>query len=122
MKFWRFERGEVPLGCIVGLIFAAVTAMIGIKVAPLMMRMGDLERDVRIYADKANRIEYSDKVIIEQIVKSAHRYDLPVTEENIVVDRGKHRIVVSVNYTKAVEFPGYTYNWEVNIREDRPLF
>ncbi len=122
MKFWRFERGEIPFGCIVGLVFAAVTAMVGIKVAPLMMRMGDFERDVRILADKANRIEYNDKVIFEQIIRAANKYDFPVTEENVVVERGRHRIVVSVNYTKPVEFPGYTYNWEVQIREDRPLF
>ena len=96
--------------------------MIGIKVAPLMMKMGDLERDVRILSDKANRIEFNDKVITEQIIRSAEKLALPVTEESIVIDRGRHRIVVEVKYTKMVEFPGYTYQWDVHIREDRPLF
>jgi len=122
MNMWRSQRGEIPVGCVVGLIFAAIVAMIGIKVTPLMMRMGDLERDVRILADKANRIEYNDKVIAEQIIKSADKYNLPVTDENIVIDRGRHRIVVTVTYTKMVEFPGYTYQWDVRIFEDRPLF
>lgn len=122
MKNWRWQRGEIPMGCIVGLVFAAIVAIIAMKVAPIMLDMGDLEREVRILADRGNRIEYNDKRIIKEILAKAKELELPVTEESIKVERSSGRIVVDVQYEKAIEFPGYTYVWKKHLHEDRPLF
>lgn len=118
----RFQRGEVPVGCIVCLIFLAIVAMIAIKVTPLINRMGDFKRQVVILADKANRIEYNNKVILEQILKHADKLNLPVTSENVVIKRTKARIVIDIHYELDVEFPGYTYHWVKDLHEDRPMF
>lgn len=118
----RFQRGELPLGCIMGVIFFGIVVLIALKVTPIMLAMGDLEREVRILADRGNRTEYNDKRIVKEIVEVARGLELPVTEENVTVQRGDSRIVVEVEYEKAIEFPGYTYIWKKRLHEDRPLF
>ena len=122
MSKWRYQRGEVPMGCIVALILGFIVALVGIKVTPIMLRMGDLEREVRILADRGNRVEYTNKRIVKEIVSKARELDLPVTEENVTAARSDSHIVVEVKYEKAIEFPGYTYVWKKELHEDRPLF
>ncbi len=118
----RFQRGELPMGCILAVILLAVVGLIAIKATPVMLAMGDLEREVRILADRGNRIEYNDKRIVKEIVETARGLQLPVVEENVTVQRGESRIVIEVRYEKAIEFPGYTYIWKKRLHEDRPLF
>ena len=122
MEKWRFQRGELPLGCIVGVVFAVIVGFIAIRMTPIMLAMGDLESEVRILADRGNRIEYNDKRIAKEIIEKARELDLPVVEENVSVQRGDSRIVVDVKYEKPVEFPGYTFTWKKHLHEDRPLF
>ena len=122
MSKWRFQRGEIPMGCILGMIFAFLVVLIGIKMAPVMLRMGDLEREVRILADRGNRIEYTDKRILKEIVGKAKDLQLPVSEESVKISRSDSRMVVEVNYEYPFEFPGYTYIKQVRIYEDRPIF
>jgi hypothetical protein len=47
----------------------------------------------------------------EQIVKNFNEYGVP---PNAVISNAKrdNRIEVRIQYVKAVEFPGYTYNYE----------
>ena len=122
MSRWRWQRGDVPVGCLVGLVVLFIAALIAIKVVPVMSKMGEFERVVRNNADRANRIDYTDKRIVKNILDSAHELDLPVTEKDITVKRGDGRMRVRVEYTKEIPFPGYTYRWHKSLYEDRPLF
>jgi hypothetical protein len=57
MKTWRYQRGDVPVGCLVGGLVALIVALIGIKVAPIMINVGELDKQIGVYADRANRRE-----------------------------------------------------------------
>jgi len=121
MTRWRFERGDVPVGCLVGMVVLLVVALVAIKAAPLIVNVGELDKEIETLADRANRREYNDERIIKSILEKAENLDLPVTAKNITIKRTSSRIKITVAYDIPVEFPGYTYVWHKQHYQDRPL-
>ena len=122
MKTWRYQRGDVPVGCLVGGAVALIVALIAIKVAPIMIHVGELDKQIGVYADRANRREYNDKRIERAILAKAESLDLPVTKKDIKIKRTSNRIKITVVYEIPIEFPGYTYVWHKEHFHERPLF
>ncbi len=118
----RSERGDVPVGCLVGLIVMGIALLIGLKVVPLMVRVGDLENKVEALADRAGRIEYDNKRIIRDILVQAEKSDLPVTKKDIKIERTKAYNKIWVKFTVQIDFIVYTYTWNKEIYENRPTF
>ena len=123
MKRWRYQRGDVPVGCLVGGVVALIVVLISIKVAPIMLHVGELDREIAVLADRANRREYNDQRIRRSILEKAEELDLPVDKKRGVdIKRTSNRIKVTVRYTLNIEFPGYTYVWNKEHYHERPLF
>lgn len=122
MKTWRYQRGDVPVGCLVGGAVALIVILIAIKVAPIMIHVGELDKQIGVYADRANRREYNDKRIERAILTKAEQLDLPVTKKDIKIKRTSNRIKITVVYDVPIEFPGYTYVWHKEHFHERPLF
>jgi len=118
----RSERGDVPLGCIVGLIVLGIALMIGLKVVPLMIRVGDLQNTVQSLADRSGRIDYNNKRITHDILVQAQKSDLPITKKDIKIERNKAYTKIWVNFTVPIDFVVYTYVWDKEIYENRPVF
>jgi hypothetical protein len=112
----------VPVGCLVGGVVAIIVVLVTIKVAPLMIHVGELDKEIGVLADRANRREYHDKRIQRSILNKAEQLDLPVTKKDIDIKRTSNRIKITVHYTIAIDFPGYTYVWDKEHFHDRPLF
>jgi hypothetical protein len=122
MKTWRFQRGDVPIGCLVGGVVALVVTLVAIKVAPVMIHVGELDKQIGVYADRANRREYNDERILRGILVKAESLDLPVTKKSVDIKRTSNRIKITVVYDVIIEFPGYTYVWHKEHFHERPLF
>jgi hypothetical protein len=122
MTRWRFQRGDVPVGCLVGLVVLLLTALIGIKVTPVMVNVGELDKEISTLADRANRREYKDERIVSDILRKAENLDLQVTKKDITIKRTSSRIKITVTYDVPINFPGYTYVWHKRHYHDRPLF
>ena len=122
MKSWRYQRGDVPVGCLVGGAVAFIVMLVAIKVAPIMIHGGELDKQIGVYADRANRREYNDKRIERAILTKAESLDLPVTKKDIKIKRTSNRIKITVVYEVPIEFPGYTYVWHKEHFHERPLF
>ena len=122
MKTWRYQRGDVPVGCLVGGAVALIVVLVAIKVAPIMIHVGELDKQIGVYADRANRREYNDKRIERAILTKAEQLDLPVTKKDISIKRTSNRIKIVVVYDIRIEFPGYTYVWHKEHFHERPLF
>ena len=121
MKTWRFQRGDVPIGCLVGGVVALVVVLIAIKVTPLVISVGELDKEISVLADRANRREYNDPRILAAILQKAEALDLPVTKKDVKIQRMSKRIKITVTYDIPIEFPGYTYVWHKEHYQDRPL-
>lgn len=123
MKTWRNQRGDVPVGCLVGGVVALIVVLITIKVAPIMIHVGELDKEISTLADRANRREYNDQRIRRTILEKAEQLDVPVDKKKgIDIKRTSNRIKIRVHYTIAIEFPGYTYLWDKEHYHERPLF
>lgn len=118
----RRERGDVPVGCLVGLVVLALATLIGIKATPVMVNVGELEREISSLADRSSRRDYKDKRIISDILMKAEELGLPVTKESIKIDRGRTRFRIWVTYQKDIDFVFYTFHWNKEHFHDRPLF
>jgi hypothetical protein len=122
MTTWRYQRGDVPIGCLVGGVVGLIVMLVAIKVVPIMINVGELDKEISVLADRANRREYHDERIRKDILVKAESLDLPVTKKNIDIKRSSNRIKITVRYTVPIEFPGYTYLWHKEHYQDRPLF
>ena len=122
MTMWRYQRGDVPIGCLVGGVVGLIIMLVAIKVVPIMINVGELDKEISVLADRANRREYHDERIRKDILVKAESLDLPVTKKNIDIKRSSNRIKITVRYTVPIEFPGYTYLWHKEHYQDRPLF
>lgn len=122
MSRWRGQRGDVPVGCLVGLIVLGVVVMVGIKTTPIIINVGEFEKEVALMADRANSRSWDNKRMIQTLVNKAEQLDVPVTPENILIERSQSRFRITVSFVKEIEFPGYTYVWDKKIVEERPFF
>ena len=121
MTRWRYQRGDVPVGCLVSMVVVLLLVMVSIKVAPIMISVGELDKEIKTLADRGNRREYKDERIIRDILSKADALDLPVTKKDITIKRTSSRIKITVIYDVVITFPGYTYVWHKRHYEDRPL-
>jgi len=106
----------------VGGVVAIIVVLVTIKVAPIMIHVGELDKEISTLADRANRREYNDQRIRRTILDKAEALDLPVAKESINIKRTSNRIKVTVRYIVRIEFPGYTYVWNKEHFHERPLF
>jgi hypothetical protein len=122
MRTWRFQRGDVPIGCLVGMVVVLIVVLVGIKVTPLVINVGELDKEIAVLADRANRREYNDPRILADILQKAEALDLPVTKKDVTIKRSSKHIKITVIYDIPIKFPGgYTYVWHKEHFQDRPL-
>jgi hypothetical protein len=116
----RAQRGEGQMGCLVGLVFIAIAVFISFKLIPIKVRAAELRQEVVDQA-KAAGMRGDDK-IMAAILRKAEDNHLPVTVDNVKINRTANTINVDVTYTVPVEFPGYTYQWSFNHHAENPIF
>ena len=116
----RRERGEGQLGCLVGLVILALAVFVAWKMIPIKVRAAEV-RGVAVDEAKSAGT-HNDKVIMGQILSKAHDDDLPITEENVKINRARGNITIDIHYVVPVEFPGYTYQWHFDHTIENPIF
>jgi len=116
----RRERGEGRLGCLFGVILLLLAALIAYKMIPVKVKAADLRDAIQDEAKSAG--QKTDKEILAAILQRAQILELPVTEEQVRIDRAANSIKIDVDYTVPVEFPGYTHQWHFRTRTDNPIF
>ena len=120
MRRSRREAGEGQIGCLVGLVLLLIAIFIAWKVIPIKVRAADLRQTVVDEAKSAGT--HNNAQITKYILAKAQDVDLPVTEDNIKINRRQNDITVDVDYTVPIEFPGYTYIWHINHHAENPIF
>ena len=122
MKAWIHERGDVPVGCLIGFVLLVLIAIFAMNTIPAQVDLGELEKRVEELADRANRREYTNVRIQSEILEKAKDLDLPITEKNIEIDRTEKRIKIVIVFDQEIRYPGYVWVRHREIREERPLF
>ncbi|HEX8169288.1 MAG TPA: hypothetical protein VF824_01975 [Thermoanaerobaculia bacterium] len=114
------ERGEGNFGCLVGLVLLLIAGLIAYKMIPIKVKAAEMRDTVIDEAKSAG--QHDDKEIRKAINFQAEKLQLPVKDEDIVIDRRNNTIQVDVKYTVPVVFPGYTYQWKFHHTAENPIF
>ena len=115
------QRGEGNLGCIMWLLVLAVAVMVSWKMIPVKMSNAELV-DYMTEVAQFQSAQKTPEEIKKIILARAFELNIPLTKENITVEKGRDRVRMTVDYVQPVEFPGYTYNWHFRHELDRPVF
>ena len=121
MKAWKNQRGDVPVGCLLGFVVLVLIAIFAMNAIPAQLRLGELETRIEELADRANRREYNNNRIKREILEKAKDLDFDLPEENVKIDRTDKRIKIYVHFDQVVRLPGYVWVRHQNLRLQRPI-
>jgi hypothetical protein len=105
------ERGGASLKFVIVMALLISCAYAGYLYVPVAYQANLYKDLMQHYADVAATQGYQPSWTIDQLTKSAPEYDIPPDVLITPVQRD-NRIEIRVHYVKAIEFPGYTYNYE----------
>lgn len=120
MRGNRRQRGEGQFGCVVGVLLVLVGVFIAYKMIPVKVKAAELRQVVVDESRSAGT--HGDDRILGAILLKAKDLKLPVTAENVQIDRRRLEITVDVQYTVPVQYPGFTYQWKFHHRAENPIF
>jgi hypothetical protein len=87
---------------------------------PVKVKAAELREVVQDEAKSAGT--HGDDRIRAAILAKAKENSLPVSDEDIKINRTVTEITVDVNYVVPIAFPGYTYNWHIQHYQKNPIF
>lgn len=105
------ERGGARLNFIIFMAVVIVGAYAGYLFFPVAYHAYVWKDLMQHKVDVAATQGYPATWVSEQLKKSAVEYEIP-TDAVIEATPQDQRIQVRVQYTKLIEFPGYTYEYE----------
>ena len=105
------ERGSASLKFVMVMAIMGACAYAGYLYIPVAFYANQYKDLMQHYADVAATQGYQPSWAGEQLMKSAPEYEIPANAIITPAQRD-NRIEVRVQYVRAIEFPGYTYNYE----------
>ena len=105
------ERGSANVKFVLVMAILIATAYVGYLYVPVAYQAYALKDEMQHYVDQASAMAYSPSWVQEQLVKNAPEYGLPA-DAVITPVQQDNRVEVRVQFTRPIEFPGYTYQYE----------
>jgi len=122
MTTWKNQRGDVPVGCLLGFVALVLIAIFAMSAIPAQIRLGDFEKRIEELADRSSRREYTNERIKRDILAKARDLDFDVPEKNVEINRNDRRIKIRVHFVQVIRLPGYEWVRPHDIRLERPVF
>ncbi len=122
MTVWKNQRGDVPVGCLLGFVVLVLLAIFVMNVMPAQLKLGDFEKRITELADRCNRREYNNERIKREILSKAKDLDFDLPEKNVKIERNDRRIKIYVHFDQVIRLPGYVWVRPQEIRLERPIF
>jgi len=104
------ERGGARLKFIVVILIIALVAYLGYLYIPVAYQSYLFKDLMQHNADVASAQGYDPAWVKSQLTKAAPEYGVPA-DAIILPARKDNRMEIRVQFTKPIEFPGYTYNY-----------
>lgn len=114
------EHGFISFKTILILLFLFGIIYSGIKIVPLYITNFMFQQEVKGIAELA--LHKSDADIKKLLTKKVEEWNIPIKEEDIIIERGKDDINIYTSYNIEVDFLGqYQHTFEFNIDVVKPL-
>jgi hypothetical protein len=114
------ERGEGNLGCIFWVVLLGLAVLIGVKMVPVKVATSQLYDYMEEQAKFAATAP--PDALAKGIVGKSKDLELPVTKDDVHVERVGDNIRMHAAFTVPVDFPGYTYMWHFDFQVNRPIY
>ena len=114
------QRGEGKAGCLFWVAVLVLFIFIAYQVVPIKVNTSDLEEFMVRQAETAGSA--SAQQIKESILARARDLELPVTPDNLFVEKSMDRIVIECEYEVQISLFVYSYPWKIQHKIDRPVF
>jgi len=108
------ERGDTRLGCLVLVILVAILGYLCYRVIPVYLQQDGFHDDLLTIAGRATKGGWENRRIISRVMQLGKDRNFTVETKDIQVQhiRGRPEIVLVVNYSRTVDFPGgYVYKF-----------
>ena len=105
------ERGSARLNFLIVIAILAAVAYAGYLYVPVAYNAYLYKDLMQNRVDAATALGYPTTWVAEQLTKSGPEYDVP-PEAVITPTKEDDRMKVRVQFSKPIEFPGYTYLYE----------
>jgi hypothetical protein len=115
------ERGGARLQFLVVMAILGAVACAGYFYVPVAYHAYLYKDLMQNRVDAAAALAYPPKWVADQLTKSGPEYDVP-PEAVITPMREDDRMKVRVQFSKPIEFPGYTYMYEFDHTAQRTQF
>lgn len=115
------RRGEGRIGLIIALIIIAVAVFVAYKIVPVKVKTYEFRDTMREEARMGSLRKSAEETMLVLLDK-AKELDLPITRENLVVNRSEKSLSIKAKYTIVVDFKVYKYVWNFDQQEAAPLF
>lgn len=122
MTAWKNQRGDVPVGCLLGFVVLVLIAIFTMNALPAQLDFGEFEKRIEELADRANRREYTNERIKRDILAKAKELNFDVPEENVLVERTERWVRIRVRFVQEIRFPGYVWVRPHDLQLERPIF
>lgn len=114
------EKGGISIKGLFWLLVFASVIYGAYKFFPPFFSYYMLKTEVESEAKVAHM--YSDETLARRILTKASNWDAPIERENIVIERGRDVIYISVHYTFTFDFFGkYQKEYVFDINATKPL-
>lgn len=116
----RGQAGDSKLGCILWTLLLVAGVLIGWKAIPVKIASSELY-DFMVEQAKWSG-SASEDAIKKRIFDKGRELDLPLDPRTILVEKVGDKVRMRVQFTVPLEFPGYTYDWNFDLRVDRSIY
>lgn len=105
------ERGSARLKFLLVMLIIGAVAYGGFLYVPVAYQAYSFKDYMQHQVDVASASGHPPAWVADQITKGLSEYDVP---SNALISPGSrdNRVEVRVQFTKPIEFPGYTYQYE----------
>jgi hypothetical protein len=104
------EFGGARLKFVIVILVIAMVAYIGYLYIPVAYQSYLFKDLMQHNADVASTQGYEPAWVKNQLTKAAPEYGVPA-DAIILPERKDNRMEITVQFTKRIDFPGYTYNY-----------
>jgi len=115
------QRGEITVKTLFSFALLLFACYLGFKFIPVYVAAYDFDNAIKTQAQYSGSFKTND-VIMKELLGKAADLELPITKNNLKIDRSRSKLIISADYVVPVKTPFFTYEWHFSEEESAVLF
>jgi len=104
-RWLRREEGAGRLGCLFSLLVLVAAIHVAVNAGPAYLANLGFESDIRSEISRAGANFFEDETLMRHVLDLARRNEVPITRDNVSIQRTGIEVRVCVRYAVPVDLP-----------------